>query len=131
MFASENPDYFDGTIVSRNLVFMTDGEINPGEERYVFSGHNYVDGRMAPRGTNNSQMISIENRRMQMLCEAAKAQGITVWVVVISDDETQDFAPLIQCASSSDHYKAAKTANDLVASFTAIAQSIGGLRLTE
>jgi Flp pilus assembly protein TadG len=130
MFAADNPDYFDGALVSRNLVFMTDGDLNPGEERYVFSGHNQVDGRLAPKASNQTQMKAIQNRRLRMMCEAAKDQGITIWVVVIND-ENLDFSDLEACATSGSHYKSAKTADELVASFTAVAQSIGGLRLTQ
>jgi hypothetical protein len=130
MFSGENPDFFDGNIVSRNLVFMTDGEANPGEERYVYSGHNQVDGRIAPRTNSDSQMKVVQNRRMRILCEAAKRQGINVWVVVIKDGVSND-DDLRKCASSSGHFKTAATGDELVASFTAIAQSIGGLRLTQ
>ena len=130
MFAAENPDFFEGTIVSRNLVFMTDGEMNPGEERYVFSGHNQVDGRLANKSFNQTQMKAVQNRRLRMMCEAAKEQGITVWIVVINDTP-QDYSDLEACATSDSHYKSAATADELVASFTTIAQSIGGLRLTQ
>src|SRR5690606_29851998 len=56
MFAAENPDRFNGQLVSRNIVFMTDGEMNPGEERYVFSGYNQYDGRLAPKNTSDANM---------------------------------------------------------------------------
>ena len=129
MFASENPDFFEGTIVNRNLVFMTDGEANPGPDRYVYTGMNKVDGRVAPKITTHAEMIVRQNRRLRILCEAAKAQGITVWVVVIKDGVSTD-ADLRACASSAAHFKSADTADELVNSFTVIAQSIGGLRLT-
>jgi Flp pilus assembly protein TadG len=130
MFASENPDYFNGNLVNRNLVFMTDGDLNPGEERYVYSGFNQVDGRIAPRSYTDSQMKVVHNRRLRILCESAKAQGITVWVVVIKDGVSQD-TDLRLCASSDAHFKTAETADELVQSYSQIATSIGGLRLTQ
>jgi Flp pilus assembly protein TadG len=129
MFASENPDFFEGTIVNRNLVFMTDGDLNPGPDRYVYSGLNNIDGRLAPKDTTWSNMRPVHNRRLRILCEAAKAQGITVWVVIIKDGVSTD-TDLRACASSAAHFKSADTADELVNSFTVIAQSIGGLRLT-
>lgn len=129
MFATDNPDFFDGSIVSRNIVFMTDGDLNPGQNRYVYSGLNNVDGRLAPKTNSWDQMQPVHNRRLRILCEAAKAQGITVWVVIIKDGVSTD-TDLRACASSSAHFKSADTADELVASFTVIAQSIGGLRLT-
>jgi Flp pilus assembly protein TadG len=133
MFAAENPDRFNGMLVSRHIVFMTDGEMNPGEERYVFSGVNHLDGRMAPTSTSDAEAIVIENRRMRILCEAAKDQGITVWVVAItaSDTTADSYNDLEECATSGGHYKTAATSNELVSSFTTIAQSIGGLRISE
>jgi Flp pilus assembly protein TadG len=131
MFASENPDRFNGQLVSRNIVFMTDGEMNPGPERYVFSGYNHYDGRLAPKNTSEANLIKIHNRRLRILCEAAKRQGITVWVVAITDSTNQDFSDLRACASSTGNYKSAATSQELIASFTTIAQSIGGLRISQ
>ena len=133
MFASDNPDRFNGMVVSRNIVFMTDGEMNPGEERYVFSGYNQHDGRMAPTSTNDSQMIAIENRRLRIACEAAKRQGITVWVVAITSSATsnENYSDLRACASSSGNFKTAATSTELINTFTTIAQSIGGLRISQ
>jgi hypothetical protein len=130
MFASENPDFFEGLLVGRHIVFMTDGEANPGEEKYVFSGYNMVDGRVAPTNTTDAGMKLIHNRRLRMLCEQAKSQGITVWVVVIKDGVSSD-ADLRGCASSTSNFKSATNSTELIASFQTIAQSIGGLRITE
>lgn len=133
MFASDNLDRFNGQVVSRNIVFMTDGEMNPGEERYVFTGYNQYDGRAAPASTGDTAMKAVNNRRLRILCEAAKRQGITVWVVAITDSDTtaSTYADLRACASSPGNYKAAATSDELVASFTTIAQSIGGLRISQ
>jgi transcriptional/translational regulatory protein YebC/TACO1 len=76
-------------------------------------------------------MKKVHNRRLRILCEAAKRQGITVWVVVITDNTTQDYSDLRACASSSGNYKSAATSQELIASFTTIAQSIGGLRISQ
>jgi Flp pilus assembly protein TadG len=130
MFASDNPDRFNGQIVSRNIVFMTDGEMNPGEERYVFGGFNKYDGRMGPASTNDSGMKVIENRRLRIACEAAKRQGITVWVVAITGSSTDDYDDLRACASAPGNFKTAATSTELINSFTTIAQSIGGLRIS-
>ncbi len=130
MFASENPDYFEGMLVGRHIVFMTDGEANPGEDKYTFSGYNMVDGRVAPANTSDAAMKVIHNSRLRILCEEAKKQGITVWVVVIKDGVSSD-ADLRGCASSASNFKSATNSAELISSFQTIAQSIGGLRITE
>lgn len=131
MFQSDNPDRFNGQAVSRNIVFMTDGEMNPGEERYVFTGYNNYDGRVAPAGTVDPQMTRAHNRRLRILCEEAKRQGITVWVVAITDGTPQDYNDLRACATSAGTYKSAATSEELIQTFTTIANSIGGLRISQ
>jgi hypothetical protein len=133
MFAAENPDRYNDLIVSRHIVFMTDGEMSPAQDNYVFSGYNNYDGRLAPTNADDATMTAIENRRLRILCEAAKDQGITVWVVAITSNDTTDdtYADLEACASSTSHFKSAATSEELVNSFTTIAQSIGGLRISE
>jgi Flp pilus assembly protein TadG len=131
MFASENPDTFNNVPVNRHIVFMTDGEMNPGEERYVFSGFNQRDGRLAPASTSDSGMKQVQNRRLRMMCENAKQQGIIVWVVAITGSTPQDYADLEACASAPENFKTASNQTDLVNSFTVIGQAIGGLRISE
>jgi hypothetical protein len=133
MFAAENPDRYNDLIVSRHIVFMTDGEMSPAQDKYVFSGYNDYDGRLAPTDSTDDEITAIENRRLRILCEAAKDQGITVWVVAITaNDTTADtYADLEACASSTSHFKSAATSEELINSFTTIAQSIGGLRISE
>jgi Flp pilus assembly protein TadG len=130
MFGSENPSFFESSPVSRHLVFMTDGEVNPGEDKYSFSGFNMQDGRLAPASTSDPDMKTIQNRRLRIMCEEAKRQGITVWVVVIKAGVSND-ADLKACASSTSQFKSAASTTELINSFTAIAQSIGGLRLSQ
>jgi hypothetical protein len=133
MFAAENPDRYNSLIVSRHIVFMTDGEMSPAQDKYVFSGYNNYDGRLAPTDSDDDEMVAVENRRLRILCEAAKDQGITVWVVAITANDTTDdtYADLEACATSSGHFKSAATSEELVNSFTTIAQSIGGLRISQ
>ncbi len=131
MFAAENPDTFNNVPVTRHIVFMTDGEMNPGEDRYVFSGFNQRDGRLAPASTNDSGMKVIQNRRLRMMCENAKQQGIVVWVVAITGSTPQDYADLEACASAPENFKTANNQTDLVNSFTVIGQAIGGLRISQ
>lgn len=131
MFAAENPDTFNNVPVNRHIVFMTDGEMNPGEERYVFSGFNQRDARLAPASTSNNSMKLVQNRRLRIMCENAKQQGIVVWVVAITGSTPQDYADLEACASAPENFKTASNQTDLVNSFTVIGQAIGGLRISE
>lgn len=131
MFGADNPDEFNTFTVNRNIVFMTDGEMNPAEDRYGYTGYNMNDGRVAPKAYGQTQMIPVHNRRLRILCESAKRQGITVWVVAITASATsgEDYSDLRACATAPANFKSAATSSELIASFTTIAQSIGGLRL--
>lgn len=140
MFAADNPDRFNGQAVNRNIVFMTDGETNPGwnysgvdQKRYAFSGFNQYDGRLAPASTANADRIPVHDRRLRIQCEAAKRQGITVWVVVITSTSTsgEAYDDLRACATSGGTFKSAATSQELIQSFTTIANSIGGLRISQ
>jgi hypothetical protein len=131
MFAAENPDLFNNVPVTRHIVFMTDGEMNPGEDRYVFSGFNQRDGRLAPSSTNDTGMKVIQNRRLRIMCENAKQQGIVVWVVAITSSTPQDYADLQACATAPENFKTANNQTDLINGFTVIGQAIGGLRISQ
>jgi Flp pilus assembly protein TadG len=65
------------------------------------------------------------------LCEAMKAQGITVFTVGFEVDAVRANNLLRDCASSSAHYYSAQGAGSLKAAFREIATSLIPLRLTQ
>lgn len=114
--------------VNRYLVFMSDGEIDPGITYSAYSQYLWDH-----RTRSNTTEPKPEHRaRFRMICEAAKMQGIKVSTVAFSTSiGTTDKNAIQDCASSEDDYYVAETAEDLNEAFQKIAQNIGYLRVSK
>lgn len=135
IYASENNDAQapGGFQIGRHIVFMTDGFMDARNQNYGPWGISRLDGRQVPTNQQDTDdgstdMNDKHYRRMEMICNAAKAKGYTVWVVGfgISSMPTS----LQNCATDADHAALASNATALKARFKAIAETIGGLRLS-
>jgi len=114
--------------VNRYIVFMSDGEIDPGTS-YSAYGQYLWDHRTK---SNNSEPKAEHRARFRMICEAAKQQGIEVSTVAFSKSiGTTDKNAIRDCATSTDNYYVAETADDLNEAFQKIAQNIGYLRVSK
>ena len=109
---------------------MTDGDLNVFPNRYNVYGYNDLDGRLAPTGTNQSNYEKIQAQRFQLMCQAVKAQGVTIWVVQFTNSSTIQ-THLKNCAPSESHAAAATSNAALQTAFGDIAKTIGGLRLSK
>ena len=130
LFATENSKTKNGFNISRHLIFMTDGDLNVFPDRYNVYGYNKLDGRLAPTGTNQSGYEAIQAQRFQLMCNAVKAQGVTIWVIQFTNSSTIQ-THLKQCATSENHAAAATSNSALQDAFGDIAKTIGGLRLSK
>ncbi len=130
LFATENSKSKNGFNISRHLIFMTDGDLNVFPNRYNVYGYNDLDGRLAPTGTNQSNYEKIQAQRFQLMCQAVKAQGVTIWVVQFTNSSTIQ-THLKNCATSESHAAAATSNAALQTAFGDIAKTIGGLRLSK
>ena len=130
IFAADNADSAapGGFPIGRHIVFMTDGTFDVREYNYDPWSINWLDGRVQPTSATTTNMNDAHNRRLEMVCNAMKGKGFTIWVVGfgISTLSTQ----LQNCATDSDHAAVASNSAALKAQFQKIAQSIGGLRLS-
>src|SRR3546814_9676213 len=81
--------------ISRHILFMTDGEMNTPRDNLSHQGLE----RSLPRigATDNKDAIARHNNRFRQLCERAKRQGITIWVVSFGVSSNSN---LNSCASS-------------------------------
>ncbi|RJG56647.1 pilus assembly protein TadG [Sphingobium terrigena] len=132
IFAADNSSAPNGFNISRHIVFMTDGDMSAYDAVYGAYGYQLLDGRVAATNTDNTGLTAIHNRRLEMLCNAVKGKGITVWVIGFRNQSEGDIqAPLQGCASSSNHWMMAYTAASLTQKFKDIAKNIGGLRLSQ
>tara|TARA_R110000824_G_scaffold162204_3_gene337822 strand:+ start:4597 stop:6576 length:1980 start_codon:yes stop_codon:yes gene_type:complete len=130
LFATENTKSKNGFNIARHLIFMTDGDLNVFPDRYNVYGYNQLDGRLAPTGTNQSGYEAIQAQRFQLMCNAVKAKGITIWVIQFTNSSTIQ-THLKNCATSESHAAAATSNSALQAAFGDIAKTIGGLRLSK
>ncbi|WP_246171474.1 TadE/TadG family type IV pilus assembly protein [Sphingobium limneticum] len=138
IFASENASAPNGFNISRHIIFMTDGDLTAYDAVYGSYGYQKLDGRVAPTSTDNDRLKAIHKRRLEMMCNAIKGKGITIWVVGFKDQPplgTLDSAmldtELQSCANSSNHWFMAYKPSTLRQKFKDIAKNIGGLRLSQ
>ncbi|CCW17414.1 hypothetical protein EBBID32_17530 [Sphingobium indicum BiD32] len=132
IFSADNSSAPNGFNISRHIVFMTDGNMSAYDAVYGAYGYQKQDARIAAGSTDNIGLTAIHNRRLEMLCNAVKGKGITVWVIGFRNQSEGDIeTPLQGCASSSNHWMMAYTAASLTEKFKDIAKNIGGLRLSQ
>jgi Flp pilus assembly protein TadG len=126
MFAYRNQLGPNGGQISRNIIFMTDGSMEPREFAYSSYGIESVDRRIT-NGDTGITLTQYHNRRFQAMCVAARNDGISIWVIAFGTALTQN---LIDCADPGRSFAAtdAATLNDR---FKRIAEDIADLRLTQ
>ena len=123
----------NNSYVGRHIVFMTDGQLDPGDSYYNAYGVERHGGRITGMGTSTDGVAiraaqqARHTTRYKELCKAIKAKGIRLWVVAFNTTLTTD---MTECASPSSSYTASDSAalND---AFGAIAEEIADLRLTD
>lgn len=118
-----------GFQIQRHLVFMTDGNMNAPSTNNSAWGFGSTQGRDGETSDDTTTRTANHVKRFEMICEAAKAKGFTIWVVVF--DVTTVAPSLASCASDADHYAIANNSTTLRQKFSAIAETIGGLRLSK
>jgi hypothetical protein len=125
LFAADNTSAPNGDPISRHIVFMSDGQLEPSLGIYGMYGVERMDRRISGNGDSTTQRTRHE-ARFQAACSAAKNENITVWVVAFGTTLSQS---LRDCASPGRAYEASDSAQ-LEAAFQEIAQKIAALRLT-
>ncbi|HYD14170.1 MAG TPA: TadE/TadG family type IV pilus assembly protein [Allosphingosinicella sp.] len=137
IFSADNPDTFNGMPVSRHIIFMTDGEMDTENDLMAFQGvegdEHRIGGTPTPSDndtglSNPSSMESRHVQRMRMVCNAAKAQGFSIWVIAFG---TALQPHLLECASNANQASVASNRTQLIERFREIGSNIGALRLTQ
>lgn len=133
IFAADNADSAapGGYQVSRHIVFMTDGTLATNADDYSQWGINDQDGKIGPKTDSNDQLNARHNRRVEIICNAMKGKGFTIWVIGFGSDVTNLPQRLKDCATDADHWSVASDTATLRTRFASIAQTIGGLRLSQ
>ncbi|MET0180073.1 MAG: TadE/TadG family type IV pilus assembly protein [Novosphingobium sp.] len=113
--------------ISRNLIFMTDGDMDPTLDLYSAYGVERFDNRVAPSGASDATLTSYHNARFLAACRAAKAEGYTVWVIGFGTSVTSQ---MTECSSGGRAYLSNNSA-ELTATFRFIASQVADLRLNQ
>jgi hypothetical protein len=127
MFSSlitEDPD--NGAEVSRHLIFMTDGIMEPNRLTHSAYGIEYHDRRITTDGAT-ATATTRHNSRFLAVCEAVKAKGIRLWVIVFGTSLTTQ----LQTCSSPDSIYTATNSTQLNSAFQEIAKKVGELRVVQ
>jgi Flp pilus assembly protein TadG len=132
LFASDNSAAPNGFNISRHIVFMTDGDMSAYSRVYGAWGYQALDQRDGPGGISDDDLTDIHNTRLQMMCNAIKAEGIKIWVIGFRNKSEGDIdTPLQNCASGPNYWMMAYDGATLTQKFKDIAKNIGGLRVSK
>jgi Flp pilus assembly protein TadG len=118
-----------GFQISRHIVFMTDGALDTRAGSNDPWGINDLDGRIAGVSASDADMNASHLRRTSIICNAMKGKGFTIWVVGFGIDTMPQ--ELQDCASDAAHWSLSSNSTQLRNRFQQIAQTIGGLRLSQ
>jgi len=121
---NEDPD--NGAEVSRHLIFMTDGIMEPNRLTHSAYGVEYHDRRITTDGST-STATTRHNSRFLAVCESVKAKGIRLWVIVFGTSLTTQ----MQTCSSPDSIYTATNSTQLNRAFQEIAKKVGELRVVQ
>lgn len=113
----------NGGKVSRHIIFMTDGLMEPSNTIQSSYGIEWHDRRVTDDGVSNQ--AARHTLRFRALCDNAKDKGFRVWVIAFASSLTSD---LTYCASSNSSFLATN-ATQLNSAFQEIAKNVGELRV--
>ncbi|WP_062343607.1 TadE/TadG family type IV pilus assembly protein [Novosphingobium sp. CCH12-A3] len=113
----------NGGKVSRHIIFMTDGQMEPSTTIQSSYGIEWHDRRITDDGSSNQ--AARHTLRFRALCDNAKDKGFRVWVIAFASSLTSD---LTYCASSNSSFLATN-ATQLNSAFQEIAKNVGELRV--
>ncbi|WP_338242146.1 TadE/TadG family type IV pilus assembly protein [Aurantiacibacter hainanensis] len=126
IFASNvNLEPTNGGNVSRHMIFMTDGAMQPSISIQSAYGIEYHDRRVTANGSNHHARRHTE--RFLAVCEAVKAKGIRLWVIAFATGLTED----LETCGSDDSSFLAEDAEQLNEAFQEIAKEVGELRIVQ
>ena len=126
VFAADTAAWPGRNPPARSIVFMTDGIMDTAPRSYEQYGVETWDQRTGA-ADNRTTDIANHTARFRVECDAAKARGITVYVVALGTGLTDD---LNYCASPGQAFTASST-DQLTAAFANIAKRVAKLRISQ
>lgn len=116
--------------VSRHIIFMTDGVMEPTSTIYNAYGTEYFDNRVAPAGATSGAtgtLANYHNARFLAVCDKVKNMGYTVWMIGFGTALTTQMQT---CATAGRAYYASDT-TALNNTFKFIAGQVADLRINK
>ena len=126
IFGADNPETHNSMPVSKHIIFMTDGVIQPNTSTYSSYGVEVMDQRISGQ-SYPGDLASRHEHRFKMACQSAKGMNASIWVVAFASTPS---AALYDCASSTTQVAVANDRDKLIEKFTEIGKNIGSLRLS-
>lgn len=124
MFGSRNLTGPNGGQISRHIIFMTDGVLDPSETSISSYGLEVVSKRIT--GNTGQTTDTLHSRRFKALCDGMRGT-VSIWAIGFGTSVTGN---LTDCADPNRAFQA-DDASELDAAFTAIARDIADLRLVQ
>ena len=129
----DNPKKLRGFSVRKYMIFMTDGDLSPYLNVYTTYGTEERDKRVLGNSTGNTTQLAAEQlqrhlQRFRMACNAAKSQGIQMYVIAFSTTLTTDMQ---NCATTPAMASGISTSAALITKFQEIGSKIGSLRISQ
>jgi Flp pilus assembly protein TadG len=118
---------FNGMPCTRNIIFMTDGQLAPACNTYTAYGVEQNDMRVTGAGSCPNQ-YDRHLQRFRMICNAARGMNISIWVIAFGTTLSDDMR---DCATNANQASTAADRATLIARFQQIGSQIGALRLTQ
>jgi len=119
------------------MILMTDGantmySANNMNGAYYYSAYGFpYNRRIGAPGWSSSQLVGEMNVRTVEACSNAKAAGITVYTIGLDPPDSTTRTMLENCASSSETAYFPKQPSELNSVFSAIANQLSALRLSQ
>ncbi|SFF94546.1 Flp pilus assembly protein TadG [Novosphingobium sp. CF614] len=115
----------NGGEVSRHVVFMTDGIMEPNNSVNQAWGLEWWDRKVTSDGSTDD--ASRHTSRFLAVCDAIKDRGIRIWVIAFTSGLSDN---LKTCASDNSSFTA-NSSTELNTAFQEIAKQVGELRITQ
>ena len=128
IFAADNPSTYNNMPVSRYLIFMTDGILQPSATVYSAYGIEYLDKRITGGYTTAADQENRHAKRFELACQAARSKGVSIWIIGFASALSTE---LTNCASNASQASVSSDSTSLIAKFAQIGREIGALRLTQ
>jgi hypothetical protein len=126
---ADSPDTFAAVPVSRNIIFLSDGQMDTDSGVYGAYGIEKNDMRISGMSApSESELNGRHNTRFRMMCNTAKSMNISIWVIAFGTTLSSD---MLACASNANQASTIANRDQLIARFQQIGNNIGALRLTQ